>query len=173
MNVLDVSYLTLGIASAFGAVLFIGFTFRVKVHYPVALINTHLLMIAVTCILLTIHVVSQVAFRTVHGFNFALMLMTYALFLVTFITGMSFYLKFNVKRFRSKRRPPRARWVSTHLIMATVTFIFYTTYFIDSLPSPPPPRHLQVGANSPRWNNFHLHQTVRALHAAASAQNGL
>lgn len=46
---------------------------------------------------------------------------SYATFVITYLTGLSFYIRFDVKR-----RPLRRRLIGLHLIMTVFTFIFLT-----------------------------------------------
>lgn len=62
---------------------------------------------------------------------------TYALYCVTFATGMLFFVRFD-----ARRRPLRRRLIGVHLVMAVVTFIMITSILAvggwsSSLPAPP------------------------------------
>ncbi len=57
----------------------------------------------------------------------------YGTYVVTYLTGLTFYLRFD-----AKRRPLRRRLLGMHLIMAIMTFISLTSAMaIYAFPSPP------------------------------------
>lgn len=86
---------------------------------------------------------------------------SYALYIVTFATGLLFFIRFD-----ARRRPLRKRLIGFHLIMAVATFIMITSIMaVHAFPSrglPPPknPRH------STMWDYVLQHRSEKKGHAS-------
>lgn len=85
---------------------------------------------------------------------------TYALYVVTFLTGLLFFIRFD-----ARRRPLRRRLIGVHLIMAVVTFIMITAIVVTRAwtnPLPPPPTNPK---HSTMWDYYRQHQSERNRHS--------
>ena len=88
---------------------------------------------------------------------------TYALYCITFLTGLLFFIRFD-----ARRRPLRRRLLGLHLVMAVATFIMVTAIvavraWTPSLPSPP-----TNPKNSTMWYYYHQHQSEFKNHQHAT-----
>lgn len=159
MTLLDDAYLSLFVASLFGAVLFFGFTFRTRIRYPLALVTLHLLTVVITFGLFTALVIQQVHLHGWVQMTFAakFLVITYVIFAVTLLAGLAFFLRYDARRKRL-----RMRMVAVHLFMAALTFLSATT--LMSLPLYPTP---SLPVHGSTWYLIHRHRhTYLHYHAA-------
>lgn len=84
---------------------------------------------------------------------------SYALYVVTFLTGMLFFVRFD-----ARRRPLRRRLIGLHLVMAVATFIMITSIMaVNAFPqhaSKPP----ADPKNSTMWDYVRQHQSELKAH---------
>lgn len=124
MSLLNWSYAALLAASAAGAMLFFGFAFRSKVRFPINLVKLHVVLASLAWLLLTAAIVEF----AVHGglaqpsFDFVFAGTSYVVFLLAYLSGLLFFLKFDLHR-----RRLRLRFVAAHLILAALAFIMVTS----------------------------------------------
>lgn len=84
---------------------------------------------------------------------------TYALYVITFLTGLLFFIQFD-----ARRRPLRRRLMGIHLMMAVATFIMITSIMAahafphNALPPPSNPK------NSTMWDYITQHHSEKLLH---------
>ncbi|WP_243239231.1 hypothetical protein [Sulfobacillus harzensis] len=84
---------------------------------------------------------------------------SYVLYVVTFLTGMLFFVRFD-----ARRRPLRRRLIGMHLIMAVATFIMITSIMaVNAFPSHalPPPVNPK---NSTMWDYVFQHRSELSRH---------
>lgn len=121
---MDVSYLSLVLTSIAGGFLFFGFTFRAKTVYPLNLVKIHMVLSAVTVVLFTVVMLEPARFTAQHG-PFGFLDVTYGFFVLTFVTGFSFFLRFDMRR-----RQMRPRILGFHLVMAVSAFCLYSAVVV-------------------------------------------
>ncbi|MDA8192927.1 MAG: hypothetical protein M0Z53_02850 [Thermaerobacter sp.] len=79
---------------------------------------------------------------------------SYAMYVVTYLTGLGFYIRFDVRR-----RPVRKRLIGMHLIMTVFTFIFLTgAMAIEAFP--PAPAVPQSASQSTMWYLVRQHHSA-------------
>lgn len=82
----------------------------------------------------------------------------YITYLITYVTGLTFYIKFD-----AQRRPLRRRLLGLHLIMAIFTFVALTSAMaLYAYPNPKVP--VEVGKNSTMWDYVIQHRTEPHWH---------
>lgn len=160
MSLLDWSYIALLVSSLMGAVLFVGYTFRVKLAYPILVVSLHLIAIIATFILFTIFMV-QTFFTKIPAFSFGFILVTYGIFVLTFLIGLFFFVRYDLRR-----KILHLPLLSTHLVMAVLTFTSFTSLMAFSIGEQIhlPNKSIAVGAASPDWYFFHKHQYLHHEH---------
>lgn len=155
MSLLYISYISLWIVSIFGALLFFGFAFRARIRFPVSLVKTHVVLAGISVLLFTAAVVRK---SVPGGFThptFALLFAwtTYVVYLLTFLSGFGFFLRFDLQR----RHLP-LRFVVFHLFLAAASFIMMTAT-LALYAKPPLPASVARLANTSRasWYDLHRH----------------
>lgn len=63
-SVMNLSYISLCVTSLLGALLFFGFTFRIRIKYPLRIVSAHVIMASVTAVLLCAAVIQALFFRS-------------------------------------------------------------------------------------------------------------
>lgn len=157
MNILDWSYLGLLMASLMGAILFFGYTFRIKIAYPFVLVSLHLTVVGVTFILFTAAFIHIFQVKT-SALEVGFFTLSYVVFVLTLVTGLFFFLRYDLRR-----KIMRLPLVSTHLVMAVVTFICFTGLIGLADQRTQVHTHAFAGRLSPGWYSFHRHQTMRNI----------
>lgn len=157
MNLLDWSYIGLLVASLLGAVLFLGYTFRVRIAYPFVLVSLHMSTVVITFILFTIALVQGLD-QGPFTFRTWFLILTYVVFLLTLLTGLFFFVRYDLRR-----KIMRLPLISTHLVMAVMTFICFTGLMGLSLQGLGARTSPSTGSASPAWYSFHRHQFIRNL----------
>ncbi|MCL6594685.1 MAG: hypothetical protein K6V73_00550 [Firmicutes bacterium] len=164
------TFLSLAVTAAFGAVLFVGFTFRQPVtflwfnlndaSYPRTLVMAHMASAMVTFLLFTWYLVRR-------GLGDAFVDAAYALTALTLGVGMAFFLRYDYWS-----RPLRWRLVGAHLVLAVFTFIA----IVVALPLfPPPPRTVprsDLGSHSSLWANVQQNLELELRNRLAHAHGG-
>jgi amino acid transporter len=95
---------------------------------------------------------------------------TYALYVITFLTGLLFFIRFD-----ARRRPLRRRLLGIHLIMAVVTFIMVTSIVATRAWGPPPDQAAppKNPKQSTMWDYLYQHRSeLNHHHAQGPLQNG-
>ncbi len=156
MSILDWAYTSLLLSSTFGALLFLRYTFRIRVQYPLYLVNSHLLTVFLTLILYTIVFIKEFVHHPTWNFHNAFMTVSYIVFILTLGTGLAFYIRYDLRK-----RILGLQLVSTHLVMAGLTFIFLTAFMVLSIHGPAGNQDVLVGSASPSWFSFSRHQIIR------------
>lgn len=90
---------------------------------------------------------------------------SYVLYVVTFLTGLFFFIRFD-----ARRRPLRKRLMGVHLVMAVATFIMITSIMaVNAFPDralPPPTNPKQ----STMWDYVRQHQSEIKAHNHATTK---
>jgi hypothetical protein len=136
------------ITSLFGLYLFAGYTFRIKVHYPLVLVTSHVIAAATTTVLFAILMIRMLSSLNQSGtFTAVFALISFALVVLTLMSGIVFYFRFDARR-------RRTRWglIITHLMMASLSFIFA----ISSIATVAEPRHHQKSYTGDAWYRYNL-----------------
>lgn len=140
------------ITSLFGLYLFSGYTFRIKVYYPLVLVACHITAAVVTTILFAV-LVFRMFTTTAHVnvFSIVFACISFGLVALTLFSGLYFFFRYDFKRRRSK-------WgvIMTHLAMAGLSFIFAISSI--STVAIAPAKHTYPGS---KWYKYHLRQTYR------------
>ena len=147
------------ITSLFGLYLFSGYTFRIKVYYPLVLVACHITAAAVTTILFAILIVKMFTTTAhINVFSIIFACISFALVALTLLSGLYFFFRYDFKRRRTK-------WgiIMTHLAMAGLSFIFAISSI--STVAIAPTGHTYPGS---KWYKYHLRQS---LENAAQQQN--
>jgi hypothetical protein len=152
LSLWQVSFLSLAVTSVFGLILFVGYTFRIRIQYPLTLVSFHVALASVTVVLYTLSTIQVFLHPSVSiGFRM-LILFADVVLLATYITGLTFFIRFD-----AKRKGMRQHLIATHLVMAGVTFIFVTSGTI-ALVKPTVPAHTLYGPNRyelHKYDHFH------------------
>lgn len=144
------------VTSIVGMILFFGYTFRVRIVYPLVMVTTHLLLAILTTGLFVVAVVQRfLSPRELSTLYMVLLGLNLIIIVVTVVVGIVFFLRFNVKG-----REVYGTFVGLHVTMASVAFIFATASTIAITQTIPP----KVPITSPTLYNFykyhHQHHTV-------------
>ena len=94
MSFLDWSYVGLLVASVLGAILFFGYTFRIRIAYPFVLVSLHLTTVLITFILFTIAFV-QILNANPSALKAGFIILTYVVFILTLLTGLFFFVRYD------------------------------------------------------------------------------
>lgn len=128
---LSLAYLSLCVTALTGMILFFGFTFRRHLtqapDYPLLLVRGHIVFVAITFILFTwalIVALSQRGAFLAHSFESALFTFSYLFYLGTFVYGLMYHLRFNLRIAEH-----RARFLVSHWVLAIFTFILLSSSF--------------------------------------------
>lgn len=142
---------SLGLTAVLGLLLFCGYTFRLRIVYPFALVTGHVVSATVTMILFCVllyHLATDSA--NVQMYAQIIAWVSFAALIVTFLSGLYFYLWFN-----ARRRGLKNGMLVTHLLMAAVSFSFAVSGVAGIAGTQPTDRsHLYP----PSMYNFHKHQ---------------
>ncbi len=169
-GLINLSYISLCVTSLLGALLFLGFTFRARIKYPLRIVTAHVIMATVTTLLLCGAVVQALLAPRRAGsasgpWPTAMLVAGALLLLVTYALGLYFYLRFDARRSRL-----RLQSVALHLSLAGLSFVFITTGFaVDLWTISPSPTRQTAAVHSPVWFIVHRH---RALRHAYELQTG-
>ena len=161
-ELLNLSYISLCVTSLLGALLFFGFTFRVRIKYPLRIVSAHVVMATITTVLLCAAVAQALLAPRVAGsvsapWSAAMLVAGSLLLLFTYALGLYFYLRYD-----ARRRHLRLQSVALHLSLAGLSFIFITTGFAVDLWTVSPPLARQTAAvHSPVWFIVHRHKALR------------
>lgn len=159
MNLLGWAYVSLLVASLFGLMLFFGFTFRIKVHYPISLVTLHLASVILTFLLFTAAIVESILHgHTSRGFQVDYTVFVYIVFLITLATGLFFFLRYDLRR-----KILRLPLVSTHLVMAGITFILLTALMALPTGEAAIQKKVVLGSLSPAWYTYNRHHVMKAI----------
>ncbi|KUO95006.1 hypothetical protein [Ferroacidibacillus organovorans] len=153
------AYIALIIASAIGAILFVGYTFRVKIAYPIRIVQLHVLTTLVAMALFTIATWDKIALSGYFAhatFGLWFLISSYLIGLITLILGFAFYWQFD-----AKFRVLRLRFIAIHLTLAGISFIFFTSAVILYQF----PVHIEtnrvIGSRSGAWYILHRNEVLR------------
>jgi len=148
------AFVGLCVGSILGAVLFIGYTFRKRIHYPMVWVVAHISTISVTLILFTIAFVAKSNLVLHDGYDakFIFFSTSYAVFLATFITGISFFFRYDFRR-----RHISLRLLSVHLVMSAFTFFGFAATLALYTPNAIPIGDKYAGSS---WYAVHKHAAV-------------
>lgn len=130
MDALTIAYFSLCVTALSGMVLFFGYTFRARrAHlqtvYPLVAVRLHIVLVAVNFVLLSI------AFRATtitygmspfHHFSYFLFACAYALFFITFLSGLYFHIRFDLRKMNLQ-----SAFLVSHWVLAVFTFILLTS----------------------------------------------
>lgn len=143
------TFLALLITASFGIVLFTGYTFRVRIRYPFALVTSHVVSAFITVILFSILFVQKLRFGfPAHSYSPFVLWPALVLLLATFASGVHFYFKYNARRLGL-----RNALLIAHLFMAALSFVAVIASTAE-LSVPPKPTNLYPGS----MYNFYKHQ---------------
>lgn len=115
MNFLSSAFIAMCFTVVVGACLFVGYTFRIRIRYPFALVITHVAGATLTVILFTIFLVHRTIIP-VNGNRNIFALVSYSFLLVTFVTGLVFFIRYDFRR-----RYIGIKRLSLHIVMAAFT----------------------------------------------------
>ncbi|QSO46869.1 hypothetical protein [Alicyclobacillus mengziensis] len=135
------------VTSIFGLYLFSGYTFRIKVYYPLVLVTCHVAAAIATTILFGILIVRLLfSYNQVHVFSVVFSVISFVLVLLTLASGLYFYFRYEARRRRTK-------WglIGFHLAMAGLSFIFAISSI--STVAAPKPTHTYPGT---AWYKYYL-----------------
>lgn len=135
------------LTSLFGLYLFAGYTFRIKVHYPLVLVTCHVIAALITSILFGILIVRILTSHSHSSvFTEVFSLISFVLVLLTLASGLYFYFRYDARNRRTK-------WglIITHLMMASLSFIFA----ISSIATVAEPHHKNTYPGD-AWYRYHL-----------------
>lgn len=159
MNLLSWSYLSLLVASFFGLMLFFGFTFRIKVHYPFSLVTLHLSSVILTFLLFTAALAQDIfGGHTSRGFQLDYTIFVYIVFLITLGTGLFFFLRYDLRK-----KILHLPLVSTHLVMAGLTFILLTAFMALPIHQQVLQKKVSIGSTSPAWYTYNRHKVMKGI----------
>jgi amino acid transporter len=157
VSLLDWTYVSLAVTSAAGAFLFFGYGWlgpllgrsersRQKPlplrrrGIPINWVLVHIVLASATLILF-----SDVMF-TVRPPHAGFLVAAYVFYVLTFFTGLGFFLRFDRRRRRLK-----PRLLGLHLLMAVITFTLITSAMALYAYTPPPPARVPPSASSMRF----------------------
>lgn len=106
-------------ASAVGMVLFFGYTFRVRLAYPLILVTVHLILSLVATVLFVMAAMQSLFYNKHHSTLYDVLLVTsIVVMILTVLVGLAFYFRFNLGRIDI-----HGRFIGLHVTMASVAFI--------------------------------------------------
>lgn len=143
-----------------GLVLFSGFTLRINMRYPLLLVTTHVASASITFVLFTILLVQRLT-STQTGVQ-VFVLISYFILVVTFISGVYFFFRYD-----ARRRGMRYLLLVFHLVSASLTFIFTVSSLAAFREPQTQPQHYTPGG---AMYNVHKHHTIH--NRGASTSNG-
>lgn len=154
MSLWQITLYSLFLTAFFGIFLFVGYTFRVRIRYPLALVTCHVVSALVTVVLFCFLLVQQLHAPNLHQYAVVVAWLSLVAILITFVSGFYFYLRYNVRR-----RGLRTGLLVTHLLMAAVSFVCAAAS-IAELSVPPKANNLYPGS---MYNYYkHHNQPVNA-----------
>ena len=171
---INLSYISLCVTSLLGALLFFGFTFRVRIKYPLRIVSAHVVMASVTTVLLCAAFVQALlapfgAATVPAPWSSAVLIAGCLLFLVTFALGLYFYLRYD-----ARQRHLRLQSVALHLSLAGLSFIFITAAFaVDAWTISPIPTQQVAAVHSPVWFIVHRHKALRHAYELKGRTSGV
>lgn len=116
------AFVCLCLASVAGMVLFFGFTFRVRIAYPLSVVTTHLILAIATSVLFSAAVIHRFTNgKPLSVLYVVLLIVSVAIVLVTLIVGIIYFIRFNLKQ-----KDGHGHFIGMHVTMAAVSFIFIT-----------------------------------------------
>ena len=158
---INLSYISLCLTSLLGALLFFGFTFRVRIRYPLRIVSLHVILASITTALLCLAAVQALFFRPARTaaspWAAALLVAGLLLLLFTYALGLYFYLRYD-----ARRRHLKLQSLVLHLSLAGLSFIFITSAFaVNAWTASPGAGPRTTAAQSPVWFIVHRHRTLR------------
>ena len=135
------------ITSIFGLYLFSGYTFRIKVYYPLVLVTCHVVAASVTTILFGVLIVRMLSsYSQIPVFSVVFSVISFVLVVLTLTSGLYFYF-----RFEARRRRTKWRLIGFHLALAGLSFIFA----ISSISTVAAPKQTHDYAGT-AWYKYHI-----------------
>lgn len=154
----ELAFVLLALSSIAGMVLFFGYTFRIRIHYPMTLVITHLVMTAVMCLLYLICIVWKLSTYTNESWLFPVILVSSGVMMIlTFIVGLAFFFKFNLKGIALAKH-----FISLHVTMASVTFILLIASTIFVTQSQLDHKHNFPASNYNYYKHLHMRQRTNS-----------
>lgn len=161
LSLLDWTYLFLFITSLFGAVLFFGFTFRLRISYPLVFVVSHVTLASVTWVLFSITLIRHLigwSEHQVQNSTIIYLLLGYLVFTFTYVIGIYFFFRYD-----AKRKHPGLQSIALHLALAGLTFVFVTSsYVVVTVTQNHSVVDRTLGAKSPVWFLVHRDQVIHS-----------
>lgn len=149
MTLMTWAYLMFLATSIGGGILFFAYVLPGK-RFPLKTLIGHLVLATATMLILLI------AFGTQHTRIASILGWTVLTYMLTFILGLAFFLRFDL---RGRRLP--LRFLGTHVFLTVVTFVLFTSAVSLRIPYGNPQGILKTGKQSSLWQLIHRHNSLR------------
>lgn len=142
------TFVLLFVTASIGIWLFVGYTFRARIRYPLLLVTTHVISATLTVIAFIWLFITQRHWSQHHATAFVILCVSLVMVLVTYLSGLYFYGKFNVRG-----RGLKSKLLISHLVMAALSFVCVASSVAELSAAQPPTSHNYPGS----MYNFYKH----------------